>query len=258
MYSFSSTCMGTGFVFQIEDEGSTDSFAKLCNSALEILQDADQRFSLYKDDSEISLLLRHEADWSNASHQQQLVLAEVEDWKTRTQGFFDAREHSADYDPSGYVKAWATQNAANYLLANGVRKFTINAGGDVYLSPDLTSPLLNRVGLSNLKSIADEGSGANLVLDLINTQYRAVATSGISERGEHIWRKDQNKELVQVSVVGKDLLEADIWATAIISGGMEAWNVFLAKTHQALTAIAITRDGQLFSAPGFVQLLARV
>jgi hypothetical protein len=39
---------------------------------------------------------------------------------------------------------------------------------------------------------------------------------------------------------------------------MEAWNVFLAKTHQALTAIAITRDGQLFSAPGFVQLLARV
>lgn len=258
MYSFSSTCMGTGFVFQIEDEGSEDSIVNLCKSALEILQDADQRFSLYKHDSEISQLLRHEIDWSKASHQQQLVLAEVKNWKTRTQGYFDAREHSEDYDPSGYVKAWATQNAANYLLANGVRKFTINAGGDVYLSPELTSPLLNRVGLSNLRSIADQQSGANLVLDLINTQFRAVATSGISERGEHIWRKDQSEALVQVSVVGKDLLEADIWATAIISGGMEAWSVFLAETNHALTAIATTRDGQLFSAPSFVQLLARV
>ena len=248
--------MGTGFIFQIEDEGTQQSFEALCESALEILEDANQRFSLYKQDSEITQLLNGHLKWEQASHQQKLVLKEVQRWKEVTNGFFDSRAETKDYDPSGYVKAWATENAANYLLANGVRKFTINAGGDIYLSPELTSPLLNRVGLSNLKSVADAQSGANLVLDLSNSGYRAVATSGISERGEHIWRKDSSKHFIQASVVAKDLLEADIWATAIISGGQAAWQHFLENTNQKLTAIVTTRDGQIHSAAGFAQLLA--
>lgn len=250
--------MGTGFVFQIEDEGSDTSFESLCQSALEILEDANQKFSLYKPDSEISQLLGGKLEWEKASHQQKLVLQEVQRWREATNGFFDSRAETKDYDPSGYVKAWATENAANYLLANGVRKFTINAGGDIYLSPELTSPILNRVGLSNLKSVTDAKSGANLILDLSNSEYRAVATSGISERGEHIWRSDSTKHFVQASVVAKGLLEADIWATAIISGGQAAWQLFLENANQNLTAIVTTRDGQILSAAGFVQLLATI
>ena len=248
--------MGTGFIFQIEDEASEANLNKICDSALEILEDANQRFSLYSSESEISRILRGELDWAKASQQQLHVLEEVVSWKKKTKGFFDARENTPGYDPSGYVKAWATQNAANYLLANGIRKFTINAGGDVYLSPELSSPVLNRVGLSNLRSVADLGAGANIVLDLAGTPFRAVATSGTSERGEHIWRSDESKTYVQVSVISNSLLEADIWATAIVSGGPAAWEVFTSAAHESLVALVTNRTGEIFSSPGFVKLLA--
>lgn len=250
--------MGTGFVFQIEDESGDQHLSELSNGALEVLEDANQRFSLYIDDSEISGLVRGEIPWSKASFQQRSILEQVEFWKDRTQGFFDARVGTAGYDPSGLVKAWATQNAADYLSANGVRGFTINAGGDILLSRDLKSPVLNRVGLSNLRSIAAEGAGANLILDLANTKFRAVATSGTSERGEHIWRTDESGELMQVSVVGESLVEADIWATAIISGGRAAWDVFQANRGENLVALAITTTGEMFSTAGFVDLLAKL
>lgn len=256
MFSHSALCMGTGFLFQIEDETAEDQLLNLTQGAVEILEDANQRFSLYIEDSEISQLLRGELDWAKASHQQVQIQKDVESWRERTGGFFDARVGSADYDPSGLVKSWATQNAANYLLANGVRKFTINAGGDIFMSPELQSRVLCRVGLSNLRSVAAEGAGANMVLDLYRTPYRAVATSGISERGEHIWRSDEDSRLIQVSVVGPELIEADIWATAIIAGGLAAWDLFVKSQSNRMTAIATDRTGAIFSSPGFVSLLA--
>ena len=256
IFRHSADCMGTGFTFQIEDEFSHSELSKLCESAVEVLADADNRFSLYKPNSEISKLKRAELDWEAASSQQKDVLSKVEQWKEITQGFFDAKTGTSQYDPSGLVKAWATENAANFLLANGVRKFTINAGGDIYLSEELESRTLNRVGLSNLRSIAAADAGVNLVLDLYGTKFRAVATSGISERGEHIWRSDPTAELIQVSVAGVSLVEADIWATAIISGGKKAWEIFEQQPAERLRAIATTRSGAMFSSAGFTEILA--
>ena len=256
MYSHQATCMGTGFIFQIEDEAGDLRLGELANSAMEILEDANQRFSLYIEDSEITRLVRGELDWSKASYPQRTIREQVDLWRERTHGYFDAKVDGASYDPSGLVKSWATQNAADFLLANGLRSFTINAGGDIYLSPELESPLLHRVGLSNLRSIAAADAGANLILDLSGTPFRAVATSGISERGEHIWRSDTNSEMIQVSVAGVDLVEADIWATAIISGGMEAWELFQSESNDRMRALVTTRAGALFSSKGFTNLLA--
>ena len=258
MFRHLATCMGTGFVFQIEDEAGDLRLEELTASAVEILEDANQRFSLYIDDSEISRLVRGELSWEQASFTQLDIREKVDSWKEETHGFFDAKVGTPEYDPSGLVKSWATKNAADFLLANGIRKFTINAGGDIYLSPELGLPILNRVGLSNLKSVAAEDSGANLVLDLSGLPFRAVATSGISERGEHIWRTDQAAQFVQASVAGVDLVEADIWATALISGGMDAWRVFESAAGERMRAIATTKNGSLFSSPGFTELLARL
>lgn len=248
--------MGTGFLFQIEDKFPEDQLTKLAVDAVEILEDANQRFSLYLPDSEISQLVTNRLSWERASQQQLQIREDVGFWREATDGFFDAREGTAEYDPSGLVKAWATQNAANYLLANGVRKFTINAGGDILLSPELESASLNRVGLSNLRSIAAAGAGANMVLDLARTRFRAVATSGISERGEHIWRSDEAKEFIQASVVGEDLISADIWATAIIAGGYDAWKLFQNIAHDSMRAIVTTRSGAIYGSAGFADLLA--
>ena len=250
--------MGTGFTFQIEGEPADPFLLKMSESALEILEDANQRFSLYLPESEISKLVSGRLEWSRATPTQLSIRDQVLEWKEVTEGFFDAKVGTSEYDPSGLVKSWATSNAANFLLANGIRRFTINAGGDVILSPEVESEVLNRVGLANLVSIASSESGSNIVLDLKGSQFRAVATSGISERGEHIWRTDESAAIIQVSVIGVDLVAADIWATAIVAGGMEAWEIFLSQPNETLRAVVTTRDGAIFSSPGFAELLARL
>ncbi len=249
--------MGTVVLFQIEDAVSEHELDRLCRSAMEILDDADQRFSLYKPQSEISQLVKGEKAWDSASREQLLVRDLCASWSTKTSGFFDARAGS-EYDPSGLVKTWAAQNAVDFLQANGIRQFTLNAGGDIFLSADLDSDMLNRVGLSNLRSIASEFAGANMILDLKETGYRAVCTSGSVERGEHIWGTSQTQDFMQVTVVSEDLVTADIWATALSAGGRNAWEVFLGSAGPDLTAIAIGKDGSMVAAPGFTRLLANV
>ena len=249
--------MGTVFLFQIEDAVSEQELERLCRSAMEILDDADQRFSLYKPQSEISVLVRGEKSWDVASREQTLVRDLCESWKEKTSGFFDAKA-GLDYDPSGLVKTWAAQNAVNFLQANGIREFTLNAGGDIYLSSDLDSPVLNRVGLSNLKPISSPMAGANMILDLKDTGFRAVCTSGSIERGEHIWATAATQDFLQVTVISDDLVTADIWATAISAGGMNAWKTFSDLANSNLTALAIGKDGSMLAAPGFTNLLANV
>ena len=249
--------MGTVFLFQIEDAVSEHELERLCRSAMEILDDADQKFSLYKPDSEISRLKSGQIDWAKASREQLLIKELCSSWQGQTSGFFDARV-DGDYDPSGLVKTWAAQNAVNFLQSNGIRQFTLNAGGDIFLSADLESELLNRVGLSNLKPIASLDAGANMILDLKGTEYRAVCTSGSVERGEHIWATSGSQEFLQVTVVAADLVTADIWATAISAGGVSAWKAFTENSDSQTTAIAIGKDGSILAARGFSQLLANV
>ena len=230
----------------------------MCEAAMEILRDADETFSLYKPESEISRLNSGEISWDAASSVQKSIRVDSLAWKETTAGHFDPISPTGVYDPSGLVKTWAARNAAQFLEANGIREFTLNAGGDVFLSEELKDPTLNRVGLSNLKSIASEGAGANLILDLANTGFRAVATSGSSERGEHIWKSSES-DFVQVSVIAQDLVEADIWATALISGGASALFEFKKRVDpNRVVALAISKDLSFSATAGFTNLLANL
>lgn len=239
--------MGTVFVFQIEDEISDFELGRLCESAMEIIQDADDRFSLYREDSELSKLKNNALSWANSSPQQQLIKSMTAFWRDQTQGFFDAKIED-DYDPSGIVKTWAAQNAINFLMANGISRFTLNAGGDIYLTGNFQNGILGRVGVSKLVSIAHQDSGAALILDLNHTDFRAVCTSGITERGEHIW--GSSEEFVQATVIGPDLVEADVWATALISGGQSALAV-LSNQSPKMHALAFTKSGEMLTSKDF-------
>jgi thiamine biosynthesis lipoprotein len=251
--------MGTMFLIQIEDNIPDAGLSRFCDGAMDVLRDADEIFSLYKPGSEISRLNAGTSSWDSASSVQRKIRADALDWKTVTQGFFDPVSPEGSYDPSGLVKSWAARNAAQYLEANGVREFTLNAGGDIHLSHDLTSPLLNKVGLSNLRSIADAAAGSNMVLDLAGSELRAVATSGRSERGEHIWLTDHSSDYIQATVVAKDLVLADIWATALISGGAAALRLF-SETVDSADAVALvtTKDLGFTASKGFASVLATV
>lgn len=249
MFSFHRECMGTIFHFQIEDQISDVELNRLCSGAMEVLDDADDRFSLYKPESELSRLVSGRLEWEKASPQQLTIRRLASDWQSVTEGYFNARAGS-EYDPSGIVKTWAAQNVINFLLGNGVRAFTLNSGGDIYLSDELESEILNRVGISKLVSIAEKGAGAALVLDLKDKPYRAVCTSGSVERGEHIWSIGTETPFVQASVIGPDLLEADVWATALIAGGYEAWELFKTKAPK-LHGIVFSKSGEMLTSPEF-------
>ena len=244
--------MGTGFIFKIVDYQSEQSAEHVCKMAMDIIEDANQRFSTYIETSELNQINRGELKIEQASSIQKEIWQQARDWKEKTAGFFDAESPDGSIDPSGIVKTWAAQNAANFLHANGYREFTLNAGGDVLLSENLSSQLLSRIGLSNLQSISSENAFINMVIDLTDSNLRAVATSGSSERGEHIWRKDTS--FVQATVIASDLVTADVWATALISGGDEALKIL----PKEIVAMVVTNHGEIKTTAGFYPLLGKI
>lgn len=254
--------MGTTFIFQIADSDDDAKTADTVEVACTILDDADHMFSLYKPESEVSLLNSGELSWGEASTTQIDVKQQVDKWMSITEGYFNPVSPEGVYDPSGLVKTWATKNAAIYLEANGYRDFTINAGGDIYIGPNVSTFPLTRVGLSNLKPISSKDAAVNMVLDLEGTDFRAVATSGSAERGEHIWAgksSEAPKEFVQATVAALDILTADIWATALIAGGLEALHLFESKVDPLIAvAMVTTANGKIISTAGFSKILANL
>ena len=249
--------MGTVFTFQVADDVSEGQAEHLCQNAFEILVDADNQFSLYKPESEISQLVSGALAWEKASGVQRDVRDQTDIWKEATGWYFNAVSPEGKYDPSGLVKSWAADNACRFLEANGLRDFTLNAGGDVFLGPDVASAPLARVGLANLKPIGSQGAGANIILDLGHSEFRAVATSGSVERGEHIWHKSDQRDFLQATVIGKDLITADIWATALISGGRQAIELFEDRVSpKEAVAFAVANRGGVIATAGFAELLA--
>ena len=90
----------------------------------------DEKFSTYKDDSEITLINQRQITLEESSEDMRIVFALAEQTKQETQGYFDIARNGA-YDPSGLVKGWAIYNAAEILRQKGCKDFYVDAGGDV-------------------------------------------------------------------------------------------------------------------------------
>jgi thiamine biosynthesis lipoprotein len=239
--------MGTvfRFTFSAQDQEQVNQLLPLAH---QMLIEADQTFSTYKSDSEISRIRRGELAVDAASFDVKQIYQVCDYWNLVTQGGFNAKDRAGLWDPSGVVKGWAAQSACNFLIANGIRDFSLNAGGDVLIGP-AASGALERVGIARPISIAETGLHAGWILDLSGTDFRAVATSGIAERGQHIW--GESSDLVQVTVVGKDLIDADVWATALFASGVELLTEF-SKTD--LEALLLFADGSEQRTAGFSNL----
>jgi thiamine biosynthesis lipoprotein len=253
-------CMGTGFRFhgQSNLEASQVDFA--LQIACAILHEADKIFSLYKPESALSQLAAGKTSVSQCPPVVSEIWDACEFWEQKTDGWFSAFTPQHTFDPSGLVKTWAAKRAAESLISAGVTDFTLNAGGDVYISDAATAEFDWRIGLSKPVSIASDEAGTLAVIDLKGTGYQAVATSGSAERGNHIWNpkapgRDFATELLQVTVIARDLVEADVWATAAFAEGLASMARIDAIDH--LEAICILADGQIAATPGFAALIAR-
>jgi thiamine biosynthesis lipoprotein len=253
-------CMGTVFRFAGRteiDEGQARIFIE---QACEILHEADRTFSLYKPESPLSQLSRGEISVAKCPPAVSDIWDDCEVWEKATDGWFSPFTPQNTFDPSGIVKTWAAKRAAEHLLEHGIIDFTLNAGGDVWLSDDLSVARDWRIGISKTVSIASPEAGVLTVIDLAGTDFRAMATSGSAERGAHIWNpkaagKTAANELLQVSVVARDLVTADVWATAAFAEGRRA--VSHLNGVDGIEALFVLANGELAATDGFAALFAK-
>ncbi|HVM63797.1 MAG TPA: FAD:protein FMN transferase [Acidimicrobiales bacterium] len=210
----------------------------------EWLEWVDGRFSTYKDDSDVSRLARGELDIAAVAPEIGEVLALGDRFRDATGGYFDVRA-GGRLDPSGVVKGWAVERASAVLLAAGFADHAVNAGGDIRTRGRPGPGRKWRVGIAHphvqggLVAVAEVADGA-------------VATSGTAERGAHVVDPHTGRaalDLASVTVVGPDLVPADVYATAALAMGRAApeWLEGL-EGHEALV---VSADATTWHTPGF-------
>jgi thiamine biosynthesis lipoprotein len=213
--------------------------------AVASLHEVDARFSPYRPDSEVSRLADGTLSEDAVHPDVRAILAMCEALRIDSNGAFDARRWSADgrLDPSGLVKGWAIQRAADELETAGARDFAIDAGGDIVARGEPEPGRAWQVGIRHPR-IKDKVAAVLRVSDL------AVATSATYERGAHIADPRSpatTPDLQSVTVVGPSLTWADAYATtAFVMGlGGLAW----VADHTGYGALAITADDRVIWTP---------
>ncbi|MDE1919130.1 MAG: FAD:protein FMN transferase [Patescibacteria group bacterium] len=185
-------------------------------AAFAYLVAVDERFSTYKESSEISRINRGEIKESAMSPEMREVFALAEKTKKETNGYFDMRRPDGFLDPSGIVKGWAILNTAALIRRAGHENYFVNAGGDIAMGGVNAEGKDWSVGIRSPFSI-------NEVVKVIYPRGKGVATSGSYIRGAHIYNprtpKQELKEIVSITVIGPDVLEADRFATAAFAMG---------------------------------------
>ncbi len=234
--------MGTAFSFHLAAPGVTRHDLQ---PVLSWLHDMDALFSTYRPESQISRINAGQLCEADADDVVRHVLAACEQHRADTDGYFDARADGYQLDPSGYVKGWAIQTASDMLTAAGSANHCVNGGGDVVCVGRPAPDRPWRIG------VADPHHRDTIVRTVSAAGPIAVATSGLAERGAHILDPHTGRpavELASVTVAARDLVTADVCATAAAAMGAERAQAWL-RGRQGLLCTLITADGVVIDFP---------
>lgn len=211
----------------------------------------DEKFSTYKDTSEISKLNRGVLAAHETSEEMQTVLRLCAETKKQTNGSFDIMRPDGTIDPSGLVKGWAIRNAAALIASKGFKNYFIDAGGDIQMSG------VNAEGKPWKIGIRDPFNPTEKVVKVIATSDRGVATSGIYARGQHIYDPlDPDRpltDIVSLTVIGPDVYEADRFATAAFAMGKRG--IEMIEHLDGFEGYQIDRNGIATMTSGFQNYL---
>ena len=174
----------------------------------------DEMFSPFRPDSAVSRINRGELEEADTGplFRQAIDLCRL--YQKATGGYFSAWIRGT-FDPSGLVKGWAIDRAATILAAKGCRNFYIDAGGDVQARGRNGDGSPWRIGI---RHPVERDKVARVVI----AEDLAVATSGTYEKGDHILNPNTGMpaaDLLSLTVVGPDILSADVYATAALAMG---------------------------------------
>ena len=206
--------MGMTIVVDIVDEGVTeDAFDKVYS----YFQHINEKFSTYKETSEITKINKGLISLEGYSLEMQEVFKLSEETKQITAGYFDIKKPNGAYDPSGLVKGWAIYNAAQILHKEGFHNFYIDAGGDIQVSGRNAEGGPWSIGIRSPFKPETE------IVKVLSIQDKGVATSGNYVRGDHIYdphtKSNVPDEIVSLTVIGPNVYEADRFATAAFAMG---------------------------------------
>jgi FAD:protein FMN transferase len=216
----------------------------ILDSVFQHFKRVDEVYSPFKPNSQISRLNSASVELSAVSSEIKEVLLACETAKQSTNGFFDVWRDGR-LDPSGYVKGWAIDGAAKIIQSQGIHDFFVDAGGDIQAGGRNDNGALWRVGIKH-----PERPGK--FVKVICLQDQAIATSGTYERGKHIFNPHTGLSIedpVSLSVIGKNIIEVDVLATAAFAMGPEAGLKFVADL--GFEGLAITKHGQVLMTDGF-------
>lgn len=196
------------------------------------LQGMDELFSTWQTGSQVSRLRRGELALSECDPlvAESLRLGELA--RARTGGAFTTCLPDAAgilrFDPTGLVKGWAVDRAAEVLATLPGVSWCVNAGGDVlagrhrHVPPTGSDAGPWRVGV-------EDPHDRSRIARVVPIVQGAVATSGTAARGAHLHDPlsgQPSSRPGSTTVVGTDLLWSDIWATALFVGGERARAAF--------------------------------
>jgi len=211
--------MGMPVHLEIVTEGIEQ---ELYEGIFDYLTEVDERFSTYKEESEISRINRSEIESAAYSKEMKEIFVLAERTSQETNGYFNVRTPAGIIDPSGIVKGWAIQNVADLLLERGITDFYIEIAGDIQTNGLNSEGKEWSIGIRN-PFAEDE------IVKVVYPKGKGIATSGTYARGAHIYNPlalglslgSAPDIFSSLTVIGPNIYEADRFATAAFAMGMK-------------------------------------
>ena len=213
------------------------------NEIFSYLHYMDEKFSPYKSGSEVSKINRREIREADYSREMKQILRLSDETKKETFGYFDVY-YKGHFDPSGIVKGYAIYKSSEILRKRGYGNFYVEIAGDIEVrGKNGQEPW--KVGIQNPFNLKE-------IVKILFLSNRGIATSGAYRRGLHIYdplSKDTADEIASITVIGKNVFEADRLATAAFAMGNRGIN-FL-ENLKGVEAYMIRKDRKAVFTSGF-------
>ena len=215
------------------------------DSVIKFCEDVERDFSTYKDGSWVSWLRAGKVGIVDCPNDVQQVWALCEQAKDLSDGAFDPWAVDGGFDPSGLVKGWAADVAADILVAAGVGHVQVNAAGDLALRGGWFDSVAGVVKPWSI-GVVNPDNRAEIV-KVFEITDGAIATSGTYERGAHI--HDPLSGLIAIgaksaTVVGPEGWMCDAMATAVMVGGQDGAQWFGQPELDGYQVFAVDRHEQ--------------
>ncbi|MDQ1681511.1 MAG: FAD:protein transferase [Frankiaceae bacterium] len=222
--------MGMPMSIHLRGPGASSEAAEVAvTMAYDELRRADELFSTYRPESQVSRLNAGTLTLADADGDVRVVAEVCDVARDRTQGAFDAHLPAPGggtwFDPSGLVKTWAAERAFAHLATVELCDAYLGAAGDIVVHTQFSTPW--RIGVEvpmQANGDATDGSDDRL-LDVIELSAGGIATSGTARRGAHLVDPRTGAPadaLLAATVVGPSLMWADVYATAACAYGDDA------------------------------------